>query len=274
MKWNNIGFKLKFTFVVIFVLLFLTLVLSVFSLNKSIKSVEKVILKNQMLQFNLLDLNQKLLEEINLVKDIIVLGDNDIFYKKKFQKYKKYSSLIDRKINEIIQNYNAIQDMANQDLKKEITSLPNYKKNIDEILEKVISIYRIKGKKEAINYLFTHPITKYYIKVSHIAPLNRRIYDKIFEDAINKKQNTIYAIAVFFVIVILVAVFLTNYTVKKFTENTKYLINSAEHMSLGNLDEAIETQSNDELEDIAKVFEYLRLELRKITEKIKEKKKY
>ncbi len=266
----SINKKLKYSFSFIFILLLLTAIFSILSLEKSITSLENIILKNQQLQLKLLHINSMILEEINSIKDILAFGDNKPLYEKKLKNYNNLKQNLNDTINLISKTY--IPILKNKELITELKNLNEEKRKIDSILDKTLSIYKIKGKKEAFSYLKNQTLLRKYRKISLIASKNRKNYEVIFASAIAKKQNTILTIAVVFIIVILLAIFITNSIAKNFTENIKYLIISAENVSLGQLDSPIEAKSGDELEDIFKIFEYLRIEIKKNIEKIRESK--
>ncbi len=266
MTINN---KLKLSFIAIFLLLLFTAIFSILSLNSSIKDIENVILKNQMLQFELLKLDKDILTEINSIKDILAFGENEFLYNKKYSFFTKVENQSKIRINEIKTTYLQTIKKDNS-IYTQISNLDKKKDKIDFILHKTLSIYKTQGKNKAYNYLNSKNIYKKYRELTQISSQNRNYYENIFNSALNKKQNTILAIAIIFIIVILIAIFITNTIAKKFTENIKYLILSAEQVSLGQIDTPIETKSGDELEDISKVFEYLRIEIKRNIEKIKQ----
>jgi len=259
--------KLKLSSWTIFILLFLTLIYSVVSLKYSVSTLKDIISKNQLIQLNLIRYASSLKKEISFVKDVIIVGTSESFLNAKLKNYSEAKDEVKKDILDLQKNIKDANISA--DLKQVMNNIPSATEQINRILEKTITIYKIKGQEKASNYFYSNNINDLYSEMLNISNLNQKYYENKFYKLIRQKQTTILIIAIIFVIVIIVAFVLINTVAQKFIKNIKYLILSAEQVSLGMLDTPIKSQTNDDLQDIAKIFDYLRIHIKKNMEKLK-----
>ena len=253
-----------------FIILFLLFIAALISANqmKSSASIMNRITEERKITLDMLDLRANLSAKRDALIDIILLGQNDTLFEKYLQEFKNHSA-------EIMQISDKLkQTIANSTfegkLGTKLTSFQTQYETESEMMERILDMYRSKGKDGAAEMLQGKLVKASQILDDILNSMKTQTSSE-YNLAIKKYQHGIWIVAIFFVIAVIAAILISTKVSNNLVSNIIYLTNSANEISLGSVDTPITAKSNDELGELAEVFERLRLEIKKAMEKLRKK---
>lgn len=263
----TVGKKLTVSF---FIILFLLLIASLISASqmKSSARLMNIITEERKVTLNMLDLRATLSAKRDALVDVILFGQNDTLFEKYLQKITTHTATIQKIVDGLLKTLS--NSTFNVDVKTQLEQFVVKYKAESETMERILDIYRAKGKDDAANMLRGN-LTEASEILDQILLSMKNQTNSEYDLAIKKYNQGIMIAVIFFVIAVIAAILISSKVSNSLVSNIIYLTNSANEISLGSVDTPITAKSNDELGELAEVFERLRLDIKKVMEKLRKK---
>jgi HAMP domain-containing protein len=213
-----------------------------------------------------LDLQATLAERNHILLDILLFGQNEQMFAKYLKELEIYAETIENLFKEIIEDM-MLAKITVQCIQS-IDELQQQYENDEEHVTRLINTYRVNGKKAALTALKDFNYNQ--IIDSAIAEL-KEDNDRKFSIMLKKYNRGIIIAISFFGLALLLAIAIATQIGKHLVTNIIYLTNAADEISLGSLETPIHLKSNDELEELAQVFDRLRLDIKDAMDKLGKK---
>lgn len=253
----NIANKLRLSFILIAILLIFASVFSILIIRSSILSLKDISDNKLVLSINILTLQENVLKQKNTLEKILLYGANNNIFREQIEELES----LQQKQNELVEKLKTNGNSYKQ-IKNDYNSLIEAVASESQYMERILNVYRSEGRKAAADYLYSN--LSEVDKISN--NLNKKIERTALQELLNASEKAKLAIiitVIIFIITVFIAIIISNTVSGKISSNVTYLINAANEASLGAVDNPINLESDDELEEIAKVMEYLRIKIKK-----------
>jgi CHASE3 domain sensor protein len=262
----TVGKKLTVIFVIILILMLFAAFVSAFQLKSSAKTLNTITAERKFI-IKIIDLQATLLDKNHSLMDILMFGQNEQLFNRALRQYEEYSNYIETLLEEISLDLRYLE--LSEAVAPAIEDFHNQYETEKEHLARIINTYRIGGKRAAAKMVQD---SESKAIVEHLIQELKTTNEKAYSAALQKYRTGITIAISIFVMAVLLAIIIATKVGKHLISDIFYLTNSADEISLGSLDTPISLDSNDELGELADVFERLRLDMQKAMSKIHKKK--